>query len=567
MDRTLDPETPSGAASWRTDKEGSDRHALKSLYSDSRAPGGDKLACGEEDALSLSQRTPYSGLFQRLATLLAHASIESQGIVPLEREAQTGTAWWSVGFLWFSGNFNILSFSTGSLAPSFGLSYYGACGTIVGFGFLCALPAAYLTIFGPRLGMRQLVQSRYSWGYWPTCLIALLSAATMVGFCILNAILGGQALAAVSSRTEGWTTASSGAGTGQLIPLQDATMPATVGIVIVSVCALVISFFGIRIVHAFERAIWILSVIPFVSIISVAGTGMKGLHIPESAKSQPPEYAGSAAPVLSMAGVVAGFYIPYAALSSDMSLYLRPNTNSWKLFAGTYAGFLLSSIPIMLLGTAFAFSARDIPAWEEALDQSVGALFNIVLAGPQTRGTTALRGFGKFATVLLALSTESNLALTFYSLTLAFQTMAPFRLIYRTPRFLFSILVFAIVLPTAIAGATHFYSTLSTFTTILSYWSALYIAIILTEHVVFRKGNFANYDRSVWDNPSKLPWGIGAMSAALMAIAPLVLSASQAWYTGPIARHSGDLGFEIGFAAAALLYIPMRYIELRIFKR
>lgn len=534
----------------------------------------EKSAAGPDDVPTLRPLEHGKGQvfhhrFQRLATLFARAQVESQGIVPLSREAQTNTAWWSVGFLWFSGNFNILSFSTGTLAASFGLSFYGAYGTFIGFGLLCALPPAYLTTFGPPLGMRQLVQSRYSWGFWPTCLIALLSAATMVGFCILNAILGGQALAAVSSATEGWTTASSGGGAGQIIPVQRETMSTVVGIVVVCVCALIISFFGIRILHAFERAIWVLSIIPFVSIIAVAGTGPRGLHIPDAAKVQSTEKypAHSAAPVLAMAGVVAGFFIPYAPLASDMSLYLRPQTNSWKLFLGTYAGFVLSSIPAMMLGAAFAYAAMDIPSWQNALDKSVGALFNTVLAGPQTRGSSALRGFGKFATVLLALSTLSNLALTFYSLTLAFQTFLPFTFIYRTPRFFFSIVVTAIVLPTAIAGANHFYDTLSTFTTILSYWSALYIAVVMTEHIVFRKATFANYDRSLWDAPSKLPLGIGAMSAALLSLAPLIPSASQTWYTGPIAKHSGDLGFEVGFAACVLLYIPCRYLELRIFKR
>jgi hypothetical protein len=38
---------------------------------------------------------------------------------------------------------------------------------------------------------------------------------------------------------------------------------------------------------------------------------------------------------------------------------------------------------------------------------------------------------------------------------------------------------------------------------------------------------------------------------------------SQVWYTGPIARKTGDIGFEVGMVATALLYIPLRHLEKR----
>ena len=38
---------------------------------------------------------------------------------------------------------------------------------------------------------------------------------------------------------------------------------------------------------------------------------------------------------------------------------------------------------------------------------------------------------------------------------------------------------------------------------------------------------------------------------------------SQVWYTGPIARKTGDIGFEVAMAATALFYIPLRHVEKR----
>jgi hypothetical protein len=38
---------------------------------------------------------------------------------------------------------------------------------------------------------------------------------------------------------------------------------------------------------------------------------------------------------------------------------------------------------------------------------------------------------------------------------------------------------------------------------------------------------------------------------------------SQVWYTGPIARTTGDIGFEMAVSVTTLLYIPLRRLEKR----
>ena len=60
----------------------------------------------------------------------------------------------------------------------------------------------------------------------------------------------------------------------------------------------------------------------------------------------------------------------------------------------------------------------------------------------------------------------------------------------------------------------------------------------------------------------------------LAGVAHLVFTGmSQKWYVGPIALTAGispfggDVGFELGFAFAAVGYLILRPIELRIFKR
>lgn len=49
-----------------------------------------------------------------------------------------------------------------------------------------------------------MVQSRYAFGLYGNMLPVGLNAATVTGFCILNCIVGGQTLAAVSDNKISW---------------------------------------------------------------------------------------------------------------------------------------------------------------------------------------------------------------------------------------------------------------------------------------------------------------------------------------------------------------------------
>ena len=132
----------------------------------------------------------------------------------------------------------------------------------------------------------------------------------------------------------------------------------------------------------------------------------------------------------------------------------------------------------------------------------------------------------------------------------------------------------------SIVGQHKFYTTLSNFLGIIGYWagdskffvvidqrinnvSGTWVSAICVEHLYFRKGDFASYDVQAWNVPSRLPLGAAALSACALSFALVIPSMSQVWYTGPIARTAGDIGFEMAVAATALLYIPLRHLETR----
>lgn len=174
-------------------------------------------------------------------------------------------------------------------------------------------------------------------------------------------------------------------------------------------------------------------------------------------------------------------------------------------------------------------------------------------------------GFGKFIAVVLAFSVIGNIACSLYSLSINFQVVIP--ILVRVPRYVFSILITAAVIPVSIVVARNFLGSLGNFLGIIGYWAAAFIGITLTEHHYFRKGDPHAYDVGIWDVGSKLPIGAAALSAGALSFTLIIPCMDTAWYTGPIAVHTGDLGVEVGICLSVLLYIPLRTLEKRIIGR
>lgn len=119
------------------------------------------------------------------------------------------------------------------------------------------------------------------------------------------------------------------------------------------------------------------------------------------------------------------------------------------------------------------------------------------------------------------------------------------------------------IIPLAIVGQHRFYDALSNFLGLIGYWASAWIAILLTEHIVFRHGDFSSYDLRVWNRQAGLPTGIAAVCAGVLAFGLVIPAMDQVWFTGPIAERTGDLGFELAFFTSAVLYLPLRWVEKR----
>ncbi|KAI1433348.1 permease for cytosine/purines, uracil, thiamine, allantoin-domain-containing protein [Xylaria sp. CBS 124048] len=463
----------------------------------------------------------------RLSPWLAKLSswgVETRGIKPVPLEERTDKRFINIFFVWFTMSTNLLPIVTGILGTFvYGLSLRDCSLVILFFNILLTIPAAYFSTLGPKTGLRQMLQARFTFGYYLTSVIVLLNLATVSGFGIISCVLGGSTLSAVS----------------------DGQIDSTAGIVIIGLVGLFVCFGGYRFIHQFERYSWTFAL---VSIIIATGVGGKELF--NQVETAPP----APSVIIGYGGVIAGFLIPWAGLASDFSVYCDPSVSAFRIFAYTYAGLFVPTVPLMVLGAAIGGATANNVAWSEGYAKySVGGVLDAMLhpAG----------GFGKFVAVLLALSILGNLAASMYSISLDFQLLIPF--FVRIPRFVFAIVYVVVAIPVAVYAARSFFDSMENFIYLIAYWSAAYVAVVAVEHFVFRKANPASYVPKHWDQPSQLPTGISAILAAGLSFGLVVPCTSQVWYTGPLAVTTGDIGFEVALVLSGLLYVPIRWLELK----
>jgi purine-cytosine permease-like protein len=258
---------------------------------------------------------------------------------------------------------------------------------------------------------------------------------------------------------------------------------------------------------------------------------------------------------LSFFSVCLSSAITYAPGSADFLVYCDPKiTPRWKVFSAVYLGMVISFSFCMVLGAGLGSGVANNPTWEAAGGGS-GAL--IVAAYGD------LGGFGSFCSVIVALGLIANMVPPVYSSGIDFQILGRYPAM--VPRFVwntFGVIVFAVC---ALAGKDHLAEIFTNFLARMGYWVAIWIAITLEEQLIFRRRQ--GYIWKDWNRQEKLPLGIAAFIAFCVGWAGAVLCMAQAYYIGPLAKlvgeYGGDMGNFVGFGWAALVYPPLRYLELK----
>lgn len=383
---------------------------------------------------------------------------------------------------------------------------------------------------GPGTGLRQVSICRYSFGWWPSKIIAALNVIEQLGWSSLGCITGGLALSAVS----------------------DGKVSLVLGVVIIAVTGLCFSAVGLRAVLTYEKYAW---AIFFVIFMIIYGETASQADI-----KTPSELTGATlnGTVLTLLAVIYGSSASWSSIVSDYYVQYPVNTSKTKVFLLTTFGISIPTCIGMIAGCCVASALGTNAQWDDAWNDSVGELIKTILYP---------LGFAKFLLVLLVLSGVGMNCIAIYSAALSIQQFA--RPLSVVPRIFWTLLVFAGILLIGIAGRNHLLSVLNNFLSLLGYWNTAFFVIVFTEHYLFRGGarGYQGYDLEAWNTPSKMPIGIAGLTAFALGIVGCVLGMVETWYTGPIAKMIGDGGGDIGnqlaFLFTLISYIPIRYLELK----
>ncbi|KAF2138307.1 uncharacterized protein K452DRAFT_256494 [Aplosporella prunicola CBS 121167] len=478
-------------------------------------------------------------LYAKVQRLAGRLNIEQRGIERVPDSERNDTSLLNVGTMWLSANMVVSSFAIGLLGKSlFGLGVADAMLVILFFNIIGVLSVCFFSTFGPVFGLRQMVLSRFWFGWYGVKLIAVFNCFACIGWSSVNSIVGAELIHAVNEDVPGWA-----------------------GIVIIAICTFFVTLFGYKVVHAYEFWSWIPTFIIFLITLGVFAHSGDFVNIPMGVGTS--ELGG----VLSFGCTVYGFATGWTSYAADYTVYHPATESKRKVWISTFIGLIFPLFFTEMLGVA-VMAATDINGGD-----------NIYQAGYTASGTGGLLaavlvphlgGFGKFCLIILALSIIANNCPNIYSVSLTVQVFAHWT--QYVPRFIWTLVGTGVYIAIAIAGYSHFETILENFMNFIGYWLAIYTGIAVTDHFVFKRG-FGGYNPELYDQPSKLPVGIAAVLAFCFGVAGMVVGMSQSWWVGPVALKAGaaptggDVGAELGFAFASVSYMALRTVELRMFKR
>lgn len=477
----------------------------------------DKSSDGSKQLAQAPSSTEQTGTLGRLELYLSQFerqlikyNLEARGVQrvePHETHAQTWKDCVQAFLMWVSVNLAAVNITLGMLAPTvYYLSFKDAALCAVFGSLLGSLVVAYIATWGPVSGNRTMIFSRYTFGWWPSKLIVLLNLIVLLGYSMIDLVVAGQILSAVSS---------------------DGHLSVVVGIIIVAIIVWAITTFGISIYHMYMRYAWL----PTLIAISIL-YGVSASHF-DLATPTTGDVRTRVGNRLSFFSLCFSAAITYAGGAADFFVYCPPSTPRLQLFFASLLGLVSSFSFALIVGIGLASGVTSNAAYSAAYSSGQGNLL--------VEGFSSLNGFGKFLGVVIALGLIANTIFPTYSSGIDFQILG--RAAQKVPRFIWNTFGVIIYTVCALAGRDHLSGIFTNFLALMGYWLAIWIAIILEEQIIFRRRT--GYDWTIWNQQNKLPVGIAALIAFLVGWAGAILCMAQVWYIGPIAKQVGEYGADV----------------------
>jgi len=226
-----------------------------------------------------------------VVTIPEERGIETHGIERVSPTTRTHVRIRDNFTMWLAANLVISTLALGTLASIFGLGFWDGFTAIIIFNALGVLPVAFFSTLGPKLGLRSMTISRFSFGWVGGIIMALFNVAACIGWSAVNVIVGAQLVVALS---------------GGAIPLW-------VGIIAIAILTTLVSIYGYRYVHRYERYAWIPMAVMFVIIVVIAAPHFSALATKNTGLAE-------VAAFITFGGAIYGFATGWSSYAGDYNV-------------------------------------------------------------------------------------------------------------------------------------------------------------------------------------------------------------------------------------------------------
>lgn len=446
-----------------------------------------------------------------------------------------GTIWDYIKLsgIWFGGTCSVPSMTGFFLGPLlFNLSFGASVGSGVAGVFVGSLVAAFGATMGPRSGLRQIMGSKFQFGWYFSMFIGLVNNLSGIGWGIVNSNFAGQLLSAM---------------TNEKISVQ-------IGMLINFLVVLFLSVFGLRILELFDFFFMIPIFVSFLLCYICAGNTFD--------VTSPSLVTGVNfnANWISFFSSSVGITSSWMPIASDYFVDMPEDSNPWVIFFFTLFVIFVPTVFTGILGVGLASTGLYNEEYAEIYNNLGGA-------GLIVNSMKKWHGGGIFLSVLMFISLITNSGLTMYSFGLCFQTY--FSFFARFPRYIFAIIGSCLCYILSAVGQSGWSEIISNFLPMIGYWCMIYAAILLTETFLFRRHKKDDYQWKYYLTKDHFPIMYASLFGFACGVAGVAVGMYQYYYLAPIAALVGDgadLGTFLAFGFAMVAYIPARYLEIRLRK-
>lgn len=449
-----------------------------------------------------------------------HAVFEGRGIEPVPPDARYGTAG-SQFRLWFGANAVVSSLFVGALGPTiFSLSFWSTLTAIAAGTVVAALAVGFAATFGPRTGMVQILFSRFTFGYWVGRVLGFFNALYCYAWSAVNLVTG---TAAVQLGFVLMGAGFLGTGKGSY----------ALWVIVLAGITTLVSVVGYNLVHRWEQWSTYASIAVF-AVITIAVLA----HHPAAGRTT---VSGATywKDWIGMALTSFGFAIGWIPYVCDYSRKLPVTTPPRAVFLYAATGLTLSAVWVESLGALLATTA---PKTVQSTD--------VVHAIPAILGNSGVVVLG---VLIVGISTISNNIPNDYTGGLSIQAAG-----IHVPRWTVTLIGGILSALGAILFLQNFASKLQEFLLLLAYWVGAWFVLIVYNFVK-RHGK---YDASAWDDPARLPAGIGPTIAFVAALAAawigMLPGPDVTWNRLGQGLIGNNTGIDFGFILAIVTALVVR---------